>query len=109
MVVAGIVALWIAFAATHMGLSSLRLRPRLLERLGERGLLGVYSLVALVLFVSLVRLYASHKHVGPELWSLGELPGVRVIMAVGMMVALVLAVAGMLTPSPAALLPGRPR
>jgi len=107
MVVAGIVALWIAFAATHMGLSSLSLRPRLLERLGERGFLGVYSLVALVLFVSLVRLYASHKHVGPELWSLGELPGVRAIMAVGMLVALTLAVAGMLTPSPASMVPGK--
>ncbi|MBW1685312.1 MAG: hypothetical protein JRS35_09635 [Deltaproteobacteria bacterium] len=107
MVVAGIVALWIAFAATHMGLSSLRLRPRLVERLGERGFQGVYSLVALVLFVSLVRLYASHKHAGPELWSLGELPGVQAIMFVGMAVALVLAVAGILTPSPAALLPGK--
>jgi uncharacterized membrane protein len=107
MVVAGIVALWIAFAATHMGLSSLRLRPRLLERLGERGFLGIYSLVALALFVSLVWVYAGHKHAGPALWSLGELPGVWVIIYVGMAVALVLAAAGMLTPSPAAMRPGK--
>jgi uncharacterized membrane protein len=107
MVVAGIVALWIAFAATHMTLSSLGLRPRLLERLGERGFQAVYSVVALVLFVSLVRLYAGNKHAGPELWSLGDLPGVHAIMALGMLVALTLAVAGMLTPSPAAMLPGK--
>ncbi len=107
MVIAEIVALWIAFAATHMGLSSLRLRPRLLERLGERGFQGLYALVALGLFVSLVRVYASHRHAGPELWSLGELPGVHVIMSLGMLVALVLAVAGMLTPSPASMLPGK--
>jgi uncharacterized membrane protein len=107
MVVVGIVVLWIAFAVTHMGLSNLGLRPRLLERLGERGFQGVYSLVALALFVSLVWLYASHKHAGPELWSLGGLPGVRAIMFLGMALALVLAVAGMLTPSPAAMLPGK--
>ena len=107
MVVAGIVALWIAFAATHMALSSLGLRPRLLDRLGERGFPGVYSLVALALFVSLVWVYASHKQAGPGLWSLGELPGVHALMAVGMLVALTLAVAGMLTPSPAAMLPGK--
>jgi uncharacterized membrane protein len=107
MVVIGIVALWIAFAATHMGLSSLRLRPLLLERLGERGFQGFYSLVALALFVSLVWVYASHKPAGPELWSLGGLPGVRAIMSLGMAVALVLAVGGLLTPSPVSMLPAK--
>ena len=107
MIVVAIVVLWIAFAVTHMGLSSPSLRPRLLERLGERGFQGVYSLVALALFVPLVWVYASHKHAGPELWSLGGLPGVQAIMSAGMLVALTLAVAGMLTPSPAAMLPGK--
>ena len=41
-----IAALWAAFAATHMGLSSQRLRPKLVARLGL-GFQGVYSLVAL--------------------------------------------------------------
>ncbi|MBW2282381.1 MAG: NnrU family protein, partial [Deltaproteobacteria bacterium] len=39
-----LIALWIAFAATHMGLSSVRLRPALLARLGEQGFLAAYSL-----------------------------------------------------------------
>jgi uncharacterized membrane protein len=104
MVVVAIVVLWIAFAATHMGLSSLSLRPRLLERLGERGFQGAYSLVALALFVPLVWVYASHKHAGPELWSLGDLPGVQAIVFLGMAVALVLAAAGLLTPSPVSML-----
>jgi len=107
MVVVAIVALWIAFAVTHMGLSSPSLRPRLIERLGERGFQGVYSLVALVLFVCLVWVYAGHKHAGPELWSIGGLPGVRLIVYVGMVVALVLAVAGLLTPSPVSMRPGK--
>jgi len=107
MVVVAIVALWIAFAVTHMGLSSQGLRPRLIEQLGERGFQGVYSLVALVLFVCLVWVYAGHKQAGPELWSLGGLPGVRLVVYVGMAVALVLAVAGLLTPSPVSMLPGK--
>ena len=107
MVVVVIVALWIAFAVTHMGLSSPSLRPRLLERLGERGFQGVYSLVALALFVPLVWIYASNRHAGPELWALGPLPGVQAIVSLGMAVALVLAVAGLLTPSPVSLLPGK--
>jgi uncharacterized membrane protein len=104
MVVVAIVVLWIAFAVTHMGLSSPSLRPALLERLGERGFQGVYSLVALALFVPLVWIYAGNKHAGPELWSLGGLPGVQAIVSLGMLLALVLAVAGMLTPSPVSML-----
>jgi uncharacterized membrane protein len=90
-----------------MGLSSLSLRPRLLERLGERGFQGVYSLVALALFVPLVWVYASNKHAGPELWSLGDAPGVQAIVSLGMVVALVLAVAGLVTPSPVSMMPGK--
>jgi uncharacterized membrane protein len=107
MVVVAIAVLWIAFAVTHMGLSSPSLRPRLIERLGERGFQGVYSLVALALFVPLVWIYAGHKQAGPALWSLGGLPGVRAIMSVGMVVALVLGVAGLLTPSPVSMLSGK--
>ena len=72
---AAIVCLWIAFAATHLGLSSLRLRPRLIAALGELGYQGVYSLVALATFVPLVAVYFDHKHTGPLLWDLGEVPG----------------------------------
>jgi uncharacterized membrane protein len=107
MVVVLIVVLWIAFAVTHMGLSSPSLRPRLLERLGERGFQGVYSLVALALFVPLVWIYAANKQAGPELWALGGSPLVQGIVSLGMMVALVIAVAGLVTPSPASMLPGK--
>ena len=36
-----IVLLWVAFGATHMGLSSRRLRPRLVAALGAGGFAGV--------------------------------------------------------------------
>ncbi len=61
MAVAGIVALWIAFAATHMGLSSLRLRPRLVSALGQRVFLALYSVIALAVFVPMVSLYFGNK------------------------------------------------
>jgi uncharacterized membrane protein len=107
MVVVAIVVLWIAFAATHMGLSSRSLRPRLIQRLGERGFQGVYSLVALALFVPLVWVYAGHKQAGPALWSLGDGLAVQGVVSLGMLVALVLAMAGLLTPSPVSMLPGK--
>jgi uncharacterized membrane protein len=103
-----IAALWVAFAATHMGLSSLRLRPRLVARLGERGFLAAYSLVALALFVPLVRTYYAHKHTGPLLWTAGGLTEVR-WAAYGLIgAAFALVIAGLLQPSPAAVRPGRP-
>jgi uncharacterized membrane protein len=106
MAVAGIVALWIAFAATHMGLSSLGLRPRLVAALGARGFQAFYSLVSFACFVPLVLLYAAHKHGGPALWYLGAQPGVRWVAYLGMGLALVLVVAGAIRPSPASLVPG---
>jgi uncharacterized membrane protein len=103
-----IAALWILFAATHMGLSSQGPRSRLVARLGDLGFQGAYSLVALVIFVPLVWTYYAHKHAGPYLWNLSWLPGVRWIGIVMVGAALVLIVAGLVQPSPASLRPGRP-
>jgi len=65
-----IVLLWLAFAVSHMLLSSLMLRPRLVGALGEKGFMGVYSLIALVTFVPLVSVYFGNKHSGPMIWSI---------------------------------------
>ena len=104
---ATILLFWLLFAATHMGLSDNRLRPRLVERLGERGFLGVYSLISLATFVPLVSVYFGNKHAGPLLWDLGSLPGMRWLMYVGMGVALTLVVSGGAQPSPASMMPGK--
>jgi len=103
-----IAALWVLFAATHMALSSQRFRPRLVARLGARGFQGVYSLVALAIFVPLVATYYAHKHTGPYLWTLSQLPGVRWLGYALMGAALVLVVAGLVQPSPAGMVPARP-
>ena len=98
--------LWLAFAATHVVLSSVRLRPRLIGVLGERPYQGLYSAVALLLFVPLVWVYFANKHAGPELWYVGGAAAVRWLGMIGMGVAFVLAVGGLLRPSPASLAPG---
>jgi uncharacterized membrane protein len=101
-------ALWILFAGTHMGLSSQRLRPQLVARLGARGFQGAYSLLALAIFVPLVWSYYAHKHAGPYLWNLVKLPGVRWVGIAAMGAAFVLVVAGLVQPSPASIRAGKP-
>ena len=103
---ATIAGFWILFAATHMGLSGQRLRPQLLLRLGNTGFQALYSVVALAIFVPLVRGYYAHKHAGTYLWQLPQLPGMRWIGYGVMGAAFVLVVAGLVQPSPAGLRPG---
>lgn len=93
--------LWVAFAGSHMILSSVRLRPRLVGALGELPYQALFSLVALACFVPLVWLYFDHKHAGPLLWAVPVGPVLRWFLYVGNGVALVLAVAGLVTPSAA--------
>lgn len=102
----GIVALWGLFAATHMGMSSQALRPRLVAALGERGFLGVYSLLALAIFVALCWLYVPNRHAGAQLWPplvTGTL-GLWIVYVL-QAVAWTLVVAGNLSPSPASIAP----
>jgi uncharacterized membrane protein len=102
-----IAALWLLFAATHMGLASRSLRPRLVAALGPRGYQGLFSLVALASFVPLVSLYFRSQHAGPHLWYLGQHAGVRWLGYAGMALALTLMLGGLLRPSPAGMVPGR--
>ncbi len=91
---------WIAFGGSHVVLSSARVRPRLVAQLGGRGFQAVYSLVALVTFVFLVRTYAAHRHSGPVLWEFGRhfaVQALAIFLSAGAVVFLVLAV---LQPSP---------
>ncbi len=95
-----IILLWLAFAASHMLLSSLSLRPRAVSVIGERGFMGAYSLIALATFIPMVRVYFSHKHTGAMLWSLGITPPIEIGISIAMGAALILLVAGLISPSP---------
>jgi uncharacterized membrane protein len=83
-----------------MGLSSLRLRPRLAAMLGERAFLGLYSLVALGLFVPLVWVYLGNRQAGPLLWTTPVGPVLLWLLYAVMGVGWVLVVVGLIQPSP---------
>ena len=94
-------ALWLLFAVTHMGFSSLRLRPRLVGAMGPRAFQGVYSLIALVVFSGLFWFYLAHRHQGPLLWAIPIGPVALWTIYVLQGVAWTLVVAGAIQPSPA--------
>lgn len=100
------IVFWIAaFAATHMGLSSLRVRPRLVAALGEVPYLGLYSVVSFATFVPLVTAWMGGIHGGPLLWDLRAVPGLRTAGLVVSWLSFTLALAALVQPSPAAIGP----
>jgi uncharacterized membrane protein len=105
---AQILMLWLGFAGSHLALSSLPVRRRLVASVGYVPFLGLYSAVALALFVPLVSIYFAHKHAGTLWWGLGVGGPLRGVMYAGMGVAFVLVVASLLRPSPAGVVPGSP-
>ena len=90
-----------------MSLSSAALRPRLVSALGATRYQGLFSLVALAIFVPLCSLYFAHQHAGPHLWYFGHLGPLRWLSYAGMVLAFSLLIGGVLTPSPAGLIPAR--
>lgn len=100
--VTAIAALWAAFAVLHLVLSGRMVRPVLVERLGELGFRGLYSVAVAVPFALLVWVFATHKHAGPWLWTTVGPPDVaRAIVYVLMALALPLLVCSMLPGSTA--------
>jgi len=103
-----ILLFWLAFGGSHLVLSSLPVRERIIGRIGEGAFRGLYSLVAFGFFIPLVWTYFASKHAGPQLWMIPIGTGLRWAIYLGMGVALVLLVAAFVRPSPAAVVPGDP-
>ena len=90
-----IAVLLLLLASSHMLLSSPRIRPRLVARLGERRFLAAYSVVALLFFVPLFHHYFTHRHVGPQLWAVPDSDAAVVPLEFGNAIGLVMLVAGL--------------
>jgi uncharacterized membrane protein len=101
-----IVLLWLGFAGSHLLLSHIPVRERLVGLLGAQAFQGVYSLVALAFFVPLVWVYFHHLHEGPWLWMLPRGAALTWVVQIGMAVAFILIVAGAVRPSPASISAG---
>jgi uncharacterized membrane protein len=103
---AWIVLLWLGFAGSHLLLSHLPLRQRVIAAVGDQPFQGLYSLVSLLFFVPLVWVYFANIHAGPWLWLLPHGTLLTWIVNLGMGVAFVLLAAGLLRPSPASMMAG---
>lgn len=88
-----------AFLMTHLGLSSHSLRRGIVERFGEKGFRGLYSLVALLALAAMITCYAGAPH-HLYLWPPG--PGVRHLPLLLMPFSLVLIAGGVTVPNPSA-------
>jgi len=98
---------WLLFGATHIGFSAGGLRRSLVARLGPRGFQALYSVIALATFVPLVRAYFGHRHVGPLLWDLHAVPGVRHLAMLLAVCGMSLLVASFFQPSPVGAAPAK--
>jgi uncharacterized membrane protein len=101
-------AAWIAawallFVASHLVISSSRVRPRLIAAVGEQPYRGIYSLVAFATLGPLIYEFATHKHAGPMLYFLRDDPPVRALTWLLMFLALILFAASLINPNPGGL------
>ena len=103
-----IILLWLGYGGSHVALSSLPVRRRLVGQLGEWPFRALYSLVAFAFFIPLVGTYFDHKHSGAVLWSLPHDAALEAVLYAGMGLAWVLAVGGFVRPSPGFIVPGDP-
>jgi len=92
---------WAMFAGTHMVLSSLPVRGKLIGRLGEKNFVRLYSTVALATFIPLAWIYFGNRHDGGVIWNLAAAPGVLPLAAALAVLAIALIVGAVLHPSPA--------
>ncbi|MEW6296450.1 MAG: NnrU family protein [Thermodesulfobacteriota bacterium] len=100
-----LLGLWLLFGGSHLILSSARVRPKLVSRLGLRPFWGLYSLVAFVTFIPLVGYYFHHKHAGPQLWVvLGPYLVARDLNVLLMALAFILLVGGLVARPPSGMM-----
>jgi uncharacterized membrane protein len=92
---------WLLFGGTHTVLSHPPVRDRLVARLGERGFLGAYSLVAFATFLPLGWSFVAHRIATPvPLPLLATIPGIAWATMLLMFVALCLILLGFSSPNP---------
>ncbi|AJD49920.1 denitrification regulatory protein [Isoalcanivorax pacificus W11-5] len=103
-----VLLLWVLFAATHTVLCHPPVRAPLVSRLGLRGYLLLYSLVALATFVPLVWVFFASRtaHTVP-LPVLVQTPGIWWLTMALMGVAILLLVLGFSRPNPVSVLMNR--
>jgi uncharacterized membrane protein len=96
-----IVFWWALFAGSHIVLSSLQVRGKLIARLGETTFIRLYSAVAFATFIPLVWVYLANRHAGGVVWNLAAVPGMRQLAMLLAVLAFAVIAGGVFRPSPA--------
>ena len=91
-----LVAAAVFFLAIHFGVSGTSLRARLVGAMGEKAYRGLFSLASLGGLIWLIRAYSAAPHA--ELW--GQLLTLKPLAAPLVLLAFLLVVIGLATPSP---------
>jgi uncharacterized membrane protein len=98
------IALWTSlFVGTHFLLSSGAIRSRLIGVVGAQPFRGIYSAVAIGTFIPMLIAFGHNKHAGAMLWNLRADPAARIVTWLFMFAAVILLVAGLFNPNPAAI------
>ena len=98
------IALWTGlFVGMHFLLSWGPIRARLVGLVGVQPFRGIYSLVAIGTFIPMVVVFGRNKHAGSMLWNLRGVPVARGLTWLLMFTAVILLVAGLINPNPAAI------
>jgi uncharacterized membrane protein len=99
-----LIAIWAAlFVGSHLLISSNALRPVLVRTIGDQAYRGLYSVVALATFIPLVIAFAHHKHIGPLVWYLRDIPPLRWLAWLLMFAAFIFFVGSFINPNPGAI------
>jgi uncharacterized membrane protein len=96
---------WVLFGGSHLILSSQKVRPKLIQRLGEWPFRGLYSLVAFVTLVPLIVYFSRHKHAEPLFWSSHVIT--HDLSVILMALAFVLLAVGLVARPPSSMVGGR--
>jgi len=98
------IALWTSlFVGMHFLLSSEPVRAALVGLVGMQPFRGIYSLVAIGAFIPMVVVFGYNKHAGVMVWNLRSDPAARGLTWFLMFAAVILLVAGLINPNPAAI------
>jgi uncharacterized membrane protein len=91
------------FAITHIGLSCDPLRQRLVDKLGDKGFMAVFSLIALITIGPAIAILINAENTGPQLWDAPFwcFPIVHLLM----LLAILMLILSFANPSPTGMMP----
>jgi uncharacterized membrane protein len=105
MALAMLMLLSVLFAATHIGMSHDPYRARLVDQLGVVAFQVVYTIVSFITLGGAIWIFVGNRKMGPVLWTL---PGwLYPLVYLLMLMAFLLLVLSMRTPSPAMMMGGK--